>query len=88
MSFWAAVVLIVAICAFAEVVKSKHRAQGGIAHDSATGRETFIPRPDPALQREVEELRERVKVLERIATEDRETKLLSAEIERLRDRQS
>ena len=31
-----------------------------------------------------EQLRERVKVLERIATEDRETKRLSAEIERLR----
>jgi hypothetical protein len=48
----------------------------------------IAPRDNPALQRELEELRERVKVLERIATEDRETKLLSAEIERLRDRQS
>ena len=88
MSFWAAIVLIVAICAFWEVVKTKHRAQAGIAHDSATGRETLVPRVDPALQREVQELRERVNVLERIATEDRETKLLSAEIERLRDKQA
>ena len=87
MSFWAAIVLIVAITMIAEVVKSKHRAEAGITHDSATGKETLIQRDDPHLKREVEELRERVKVLERIATEDRETKLLSAEIERLRDKQ-
>ena len=86
MSFWAALVLIVAICAFAEVVKSRHRAQAGILHDGATGRETLVQRDNPALQREVEELRERVKVLERIATEDRETKRLSAEIDSLREK--
>ncbi|ANU08489.1 hypothetical protein [Paraurantiacibacter namhicola] len=39
-----------------------------------------------ALQEEVMELRERVKVLERIATDDRGAKALSAEIEQLRDR--
>jgi hypothetical protein len=38
------------------------------------------------LEREVEELRERVKVLERIATDGRETRLLSDEIEKLRDK--
>jgi hypothetical protein len=37
------------------------------------------------LEREVKELRERVKVLERIATDGRETRLLSDEIEKLRD---
>lgn len=36
------------------------------------------------LQREVEELRERVKVLERIATSDRDAKALSHEIDQLR----
>ena len=38
------------------------------------------------LEREVTELRERVKVLERIATDGRETRLLSDEIDKLRDK--
>ena len=88
MTFWVAVVIIVAITAFAEVIKSRYRAQAGITHDSGTGKETLVVRGDPALKREVEELRERVKVLERIATEDRGPTLLSAEIEKLRDRQA
>lgn len=91
MSFWTAIVIIVAIVALAEVLKAKHRAQNGITKDwlgnELPGDQGHHP---PAirdeLQREVEELRERVKVLERIATEDRETKRLSAEIESLRDK--
>ena len=84
MSFWTAVVIIVAIIALTEVIKSRHRAQAGITRDSA-GNEHPVKTIDPAVQREVEELRERVKVLERIATEDRDTNALSAEIDRLRD---
>ncbi len=81
---WAvAVVIIVAILGFTEVQKAKHRARHGITTD-IMGNEK--PRDDAALQREVVELRERLKVLERIATEDRETKLLSAEIESLREK--
>jgi hypothetical protein len=38
------------------------------------------------LQREVEDLRERIHVLERIATDGRHTNNLAAEIESLRDR--
>ena len=79
-AIWAiAATFMVAILAFTEVQKAKHRARHGITTD-VMGNE----KRDPALQREVEELRERVKVLERIATEERETKLLSAEIESLR----
>lgn len=37
------------------------------------------------LQREVEDLRERIHVLERIATDGRQTRQLAAEIESLRD---
>ena len=86
MSFWTAVVVIVAIIAVAEVLKAKHRARHGMNTDM-TGNEKPVPPPtNPALEREVEALRERVKVLERIATEDRETKLLSAEIESLREK--
>ena len=85
MNWAAAVVLIIAIIGVTEVFKAKYRAQGGIVIDH-TGKEELVARKDTALQRGVEELRERVKVLERIATEDRETKLLSSEIERLREK--
>jgi cell division protein FtsB len=66
-------------------VQKQHRAKNGIALDWMGG-EKPIERNDPAQQREIEELRERIKVLERIATEDRETKALSAEIESLREK--
>ncbi|QKG72522.1 hypothetical protein [Erythrobacter mangrovi] len=87
MSFWSAIVLIVAIIAFTEMVKARHRSRKGDAPevtDSEYGREA---------QREIEDLRERIKVLERIATEGntldtRETQRISAEIEALRDRQA
>jgi hypothetical protein len=88
MSFWTAVVIIVALAILADVIKNKHRAQHGITVvTDALGGEQVVERNDAALKREVEELRERVKVLERIATDDRGSKLLSAEIDRLRDEQ-
>ena len=84
---WAfAVVLIVALVCVAEVLKAKYRAKNGIALDWMGGEKPIAPPTNPELEREVEELRERVKVLERIATEDRETKRLSAEIESLREK--
>lgn len=84
---WAvAVVIIVALVCFTEMQKAKHRAKNGIAVDWMGGEKPIAPPTNPALEREVEELRERVKVLERIATEERETKLLSAEIESLREK--
>lgn len=86
MSFWTAIVVIVAIACVAEVLKAKYRAKNGITLDWMGGEKPIAPPANPALEREVEELRERVKVLERIATEDRDTKLLSAEIESLREK--
>ena len=86
MSFWTAIVVIVAIIAVAEVLKAKHRARHGITTDMMGNEKPVAPPTHPALEREVEELRERVKVLERIATEERETKRLSAEIESLREK--
>lgn len=88
MNMWVAIVIIVAIVSVAQVLQAKHRAKNGIALDWMGGEKPIAPPTNPALEREVEELRERVKVLERIATEDRETKLLSAEIESLRDKSS
>ena len=84
MTFWTAVVIIVAIIAVSEVIKSRHRYKNGVTLDWKGG-EQQPEKNDPALQREVEELRERIKVLERIATEGGETKRLAEEIDKLRD---
>ena len=86
MNLWTAIVVIVAIIAVTEVLKAKYRARHGITTDVLGNEKPIAPPTNPALEREVEQLRERVKVLERIATEDRETKLLSAEIESLREK--
>jgi hypothetical protein len=85
MSFWTAVVIIVAIVTIAEVVKAKYRARHGITLDEM-GQEKPAQHVDAGLKREVEELRERIKVLERIATEDTDLKRLSSEIESLREK--
>ena len=86
-AIWAiAVVIIVGLICLTEMQKAKHRAKNGVTLDWMGSEKPIAPPTNPALEREVEELRERVKVLERIATEDRETKLLSAEIESLREK--
>lgn len=82
MSFWSAAVLIVAMVMIASVLRSRHGgARHHINHDGgeASARER-------ELQREVEELRERVKVLERITTDGRQAKAIAEEIESLRDK--
>ena len=86
MSWWTAIMVIAIVAIVADLIKAKHRARHGITTDMMGNEKPVAPPTNPALEREVEELRERLKVLERIATEDRETKLLSAEIESLRDK--
>lgn len=82
MSFWTAVVFIVAIGAIAGVLRARYRAQAGIIADES-GNETYIERSDPEKDKEIAELRERVKVLERIATDP--ARRTAEEIEKLRD---
>ena len=62
------------------MMRAKHfsNMSNGTAEVDRSGREA-------ELEREVDDLRERIHVLERIATEDTESKRLSAEIERLRE---
>ena len=84
MTLWTAIVLIVLIVAIAGVMKSRNNARLGYGTDE-DGKPVGDPGREAEMRREIEELRERVKVLERIATEDREAKRLSADIERLRD---
>ena len=76
------VVLIVAIVMFASVMRARY----GYGRKRRSGQiEEQGPNPDAArLQEEVRTLKERIIVLERIATDKEST--LEREIERLRDR--
>lgn len=81
MSFWSAVVAIVAILAFARV--RMNRQDRGVHYQDQPPVDTAYT---AALEREVAEMRKRLEVLERIATDDGETRRLSREIDSLRDK--
>lgn len=92
-NMWIAIMVIgiVAISSYTRLMRAKYNAENGIVTDRR-GRpvQTVIQPPSPSpreleLQREVEELRDRVKVLERIATDEHKPQRLAAEIESLRD---
>jgi len=90
-NLWTAIVVIVAIGCFTEIMKARYRARHGITTDQIGNETSPSSRPDPALEREVTELRERIRVLERIATDANttnalETRRVADEIEALRDR--
>lgn len=90
MSFWTAMVIIIAIISVTEVIKSKHRNQRRF--DKQQDKYAALPREDMEARRELQDLRERIKVLERIATDGNsldasETRRIADEIEALRDRQ-
>ena len=91
MGFWTAMVLISAMALLAGVLNARHRAHAGIGTDANGGQFKLSTADDSALRKEVEELRERVKVLERITTEansleSRGSRAIAEEIESLRNR--
>lgn len=91
MSFWTAAVIIVMIWGIVQVYTRRHDGALGVTRDE-DGNPVFAPREDAASRREIEELRERIKVLERIATDSNtlsatETRRIAQEIDALRDRQ-
>lgn len=90
MSSWA-MVAIVAIIVWGIVQSGKARSRR--RKDSSTHDERVLEQESAETQREIEDLRERIKVLERIATDGnsldtQETKRIAAEIEALRDKQA
>jgi uncharacterized protein YlxW (UPF0749 family) len=85
MSFWTFIFLVVLAGMIFSAWRSKHLAQHGAYEDENGSIKRFESAREKELEREVEELRERIKVLERIATDGRDTRLLSDEIEKLRD---
>ena len=86
-----AIVAIVIIATIGRVMRSKYRAENGILEDRK-GNSVAIQNhsnSDPEkdrLREEVMTLKERVQVLEKIATDDRGARDLENEIEKLRDR--
>ncbi|MEW6575810.1 hypothetical protein [Sphingorhabdus sp.] len=84
------VVAIIAIITIGKIIQSKQQAKYGIVEDKdMLGNKTqrLIGNADTqALQNEITELKERIKVLERIATDNSSALDVSREIEALRDR--
>lgn len=83
MSWATAVVLIVLISAVAGVMRSRHSKRDRHEHNNQISQSER----EAALQHEVEDLRERIQVLEKITVDGREARAIADEIERLRDRQ-
>ena len=84
MTFTSAIVAIVAILAWVYLRSTRYRTGQGnpLAELQIT---TSAAQTNPALEREVIELRKRIEVLERIITADRETSRLAQDIEALRE---
>ena len=93
MSMWTAIVIIVAVVAISRVMRERRLAHRDYREDYRPDSADFETRArDASLEREIEDLRERIKVLERIATDGnsldaRETRRISEEIEALRKKQ-
>jgi glutamine synthetase adenylyltransferase len=85
MGFWTAIVIIVAVWGIVAIVRARHSI-GNENFRETFGGDSDQSQREAELQREVEELRERIQVLERIATESGDTTRLAAEIEKLRDK--
>ncbi|WP_343525633.1 hypothetical protein [Sphingomonas sp.] len=78
------VVMIVAIVMIASIFKAKHRRSPGldiVEHLRGEG-----ARDTQALRGEIQQLKERIQVLERVITDQHKSIDLDREIERLRDR--
>jgi hypothetical protein len=81
------VVMIVAIVAVANIIRAKNGMPVGKFFGGRHGRDRFAGQDDPEtarLREEVKELKERLHVLERIATDNNRAADLDREIEKLR----
>lgn len=92
MSMWTMIFLIVLVGCVTNVITERYRAIGRSEKRKKAELENAVPTERSVPVHEVQELRERIKVLERIATDGNsldasETRRISQEIEALRDRQ-
>ena len=82
MSSWAIVAVVaISVWGLVQLIRARH----GYSGRRGPHRDSSAVQQDTATQRELEELRERVKVLEQITVDGREAKAIADEIERLRD---
>jgi len=86
MSTMEAVVVIVALIMFARVLRERIRSDRHTEIPFGLVDPDTLTRENEALRRDLAALADRVKVLERIATDNRHGTDLAAEIEALRDR--
>lgn len=86
MNVWGFVFLCVVAGMVYDLLRKRQLAQRGHWEDDRGTIQPLDTPRDAELEREVRELRERVKVLERIATDSEGPARLSDEIERLRDK--
>ncbi len=84
------VVAIIAIVTIGRVLRTRYRAQHGIIedrHGNGTSRQQLIQDPDSdRMREEIKVLKDRIQVLERIATDNNSANDLNRQIEELRDR--
>ena len=88
MNMWTVIMVlgIVAITSIARVMRAKYLAEHNLV-DDRRGNPVALSRGNEAeLEREVLDLKKRLAVLERIATDDRQSSAIAKEIESLRDR--
>ncbi|MDY0958481.1 hypothetical protein [Sphingomonas sp. PB1R3] len=80
------VVMIVAIVMIASIFKAKHKQRGTFGPDMVEHLRSEGNRDAQMLRGEIQQLKERVQVLERVITDQHKSIDLDREIERLRDR--
>ncbi|MEC9067147.1 MAG: hypothetical protein VX569_07680 [Pseudomonadota bacterium] len=89
MSFWTAAVVIVAIWGIVQVMSARRERGPGRdrpADGAEAGDAIGAGAADAETRREIEDLRERIRVLEKITVDGREARAIADEIERLRDK--
>ena len=81
------VVAIIAIVTVGKVLSARYKAQNGIVEDEDGNQQRIGVDPDSSrMGDEIKMLKERIQVLERIATDDVNANDINRQIEQLRDR--
>lgn len=93
MSLWTMIFLIVLVGCVTNVITERYRAIGRVEKRKMSEIDNAVANERGSQAQELQDLRERIKVLERIATDGNsldanETRRISQEIEALRDRQN
>lgn len=86
MSIWTALLIFAIVMIVIERNRTIRKLSGEHHEGHEEHRQPQVEARDDDTQRELQELRDRVKVLERITVDGREAKAIADEIEKLRDK--